>query len=261
MRNYYFSRFPRIRKSYLDVCSLTEKKHHVPILLECDVSESLKKIRLKKDSGEKISLNSWLVKLVGDILAKHHEIAAYVYNDRSFIVFNEIKLLMIMEKTPNGKPMPLGLLIDKPNEMSIPEIKDCLEEAKNQKVGTKHMLVNKSPGVLETFFCCLLPVLRKFIWKIMLWYPPFAYAKMGNVLYTSVGMVGQIKGWFVHRTIHPVSFGIGSILKKPVVVDDEVKIREILNVTILLDHDVLDGAPMTRFVQEFVEWVESGHGL
>lgn len=152
MRNYYFSRFPRIRKSYLDVCSLTERKHHVPILLECDVSESLKKIHLKKDSGEKISLNSWLVKLVGDILAKHHEIAAYVYNDRSFIVFNEIKLLMIMEKTPNGKPMPLGLLIDKPNEMSIPEIKDCLEEAKNQKVGTKHMLVNKSPGVLETFF-------------------------------------------------------------------------------------------------------------
>ncbi|MBK7712617.1 MAG: hypothetical protein IPJ37_17885 [Bacteroidales bacterium] len=55
---------------------------------------------------------------------------------------------------------------------------------------------------------------------------------MGNVIVTSLGMTGRINGWFIHRSIHPVSFGIGSVLKKPVVTGNEIKIREILNMTI-----------------------------
>ena len=79
-----------------------------------------------------------------------------------------------------------------------------------------------------------------------------AYPQMGNVAVTSVGMMGQVNGWFIHSSIHPLCFGIGSIIKKPVVVDDEIAIREVLNLTMLIDHDVIDGAPMARFVGELV---------
>lgn len=37
---------------------------------------------------------------------------------------------------------------------------------------------------------------------------------------------------------------------KPVVVNDQIVIREIMNMTILLDHDVIDGANMARFIRE-----------
>jgi pyruvate/2-oxoglutarate dehydrogenase complex dihydrolipoamide acyltransferase (E2) component len=30
---------------------------------------------------------------------------------------------------------------------------------------------------------------------------------------------------------------------------------------VLFDHDVIDGAPATRFVRRLVELIESGHGL
>jgi hypothetical protein len=61
------------------------------------------------------------------------------------------------------------------------------------------------------------------------------------------------------RKLHdPLSFGIGSVLKKPVVIDNEIRIREILNMTILVDHDVIDGAPMVRFLNDLTKYIESG---
>jgi pyruvate/2-oxoglutarate dehydrogenase complex dihydrolipoamide acyltransferase (E2) component len=98
------------------------------------------------------------------------------------------------------------------------------------------------------------------IWRLMLGNPEFAYKKMGNVIVTSVGMMGKINGWFIHRSIHPVSFGVGSIIRKPVVVGNEIKIREILNMTILIDHDVIDGAPMVRLLNELTRYIETGEG-
>jgi pyruvate/2-oxoglutarate dehydrogenase complex dihydrolipoamide acyltransferase (E2) component len=71
--------------------------------------------------------------------------------------------------------------------------------------------------------------------------------------------MGKINGWFIHKSVHPVSLGVGSIIKKPVVIDNEVKIREILNMTILVDHDIIDGAPMVRFLDELSNRIETGN--
>jgi len=90
----------------------------------------------------------------------------------------------------------------------------------------------------------------------MLGNPRIAYKRMGNAVITSVGMMGKINGWFIHRSIHPISFGIGSIIKKPVVIDNEIKIREILNMTVLVDHDTVDGAPMVRFLNDLTKQIE-----
>lgn len=75
---------------------------------------------------------------------------------------------------------------------------------------------------------------------------------------TPVGMMGKINGWFIHKSVHPVSFGIGSIIKKPCVIENEIKIREILNMTILVDHDVIDGADMVKFLNDLTNYLETG---
>jgi pyruvate/2-oxoglutarate dehydrogenase complex dihydrolipoamide acyltransferase (E2) component len=84
---------------------------------------------------------------------------------------------------------------------------------------------------------------------------------MGNVMVTSLSMVGKINGWFLHKTVHPISFGIGSVIRKPMVVHGEIEAREVLHMTILMDHDVIDGAPMVRFVNELSRRIETGTGL
>jgi pyruvate/2-oxoglutarate dehydrogenase complex dihydrolipoamide acyltransferase (E2) component len=74
-------------------------------------------------------------------------------------------------------------------------------------------------------------------------------------------MMGKINGWFIPKSIHPICFGIGSIIKKPVVIKNEIVIREMLNMTILLDHDVIDGADMARFVNTLSKNIENGINL
>lgn len=82
--------------------------------------------------------------------------------------------------------------------------------------------------------------------------------KMYNVAVPSIGMIGKINGWFIHKSVHTVSFGVRSILRKPAVVNNEIKIRDILNLTILVDLDVIDGAPMVRFLNDLTNYLETG---
>ena len=60
---------------------------------------------------------------------------------------------------------------------------------------------------------------------------------------------------------HTLQLTLGGIAKKPGAVEDRIEIREYLNVTISIDHDIVDGAPAARFTQRLKEMVESGYGL
>lgn len=73
--------------------------------------------------------------------------------------------------------------------------------------------------------------------------------------------MGKINGWFIPISVHPVTFGIGSVIQKALVLDNEVVIRDILNVTVLLDHDVIDGGHMVRFINDLTKSVEQADAL
>ncbi len=91
--------------------------------------------------------------------------------------------------------------------------------------------------------------------------PFFFKNSMGTVMVTSVGMIGEMHGWIIPVSVHPLCFAVGSVVKKPWVVDDEIKIREILYLTALVDHDVIDGAPAVRAFTRLKKLVETGHDL
>lgn len=84
---------------------------------------------------------------------------------------------------------------------------------------------------------------------------------MGTVMVTSLGMIGDVKGWFIPVSVHPLCFTIGSIEKKPGVVAGRIEIREHLYLTALVDHDVVDGAPAIRALTDLKKLVETGFGL
>jgi pyruvate/2-oxoglutarate dehydrogenase complex dihydrolipoamide acyltransferase (E2) component len=72
---------------------------------------------------------------------------------------------------------------------------------------------------------------------------------------------GGHSGWGLSPTPHPVGLVVGSIAWKPAVVEGRIEPREILNLTVTFDHDIVDGGPATRFVRRLVELIESGCGL
>ena len=44
-------------------------------------------------------------------------------------------------------------------------------------------------------------------------------------------------------------------------INDEIKIREYLSLTVTVDHDVVDGGPLVRFVERLTELIENAYEL
>ena len=249
-QSYSYQKIPRSRIATFDTFSIGLFKHHVSAILEFDVTESRRKLQVQRRSGVDISFNAWLIKIISMVVDQHKEAAAYLYNKKKLIIFDDVNVSILIEKELNGNKVPMPVLIEKTNTKSALEISSEIARAKEQVLSKKDIVLTKKTSRAENIYYHLPGFLRRAVWKIMLSNPRFAFQKMGNVVITSVGMMGKINGWFIHRSIHPLSFGIGSILKKAIVIDDQIKIRDILNMTILCDHDVLDGAPMVKFLNE-----------
>ena len=49
---------------------------------------------------------------------------------------------------------------------------------------------------------------------------------------------------------------MGTVLQKPLVVDGEIKIRDVINVTLTLDHRYTDGARARGVYQKFITYLD-----
>jgi len=257
-KNYRFQNIVRTRIATFDIFDVGLHKHHINAILEFDVTDSRAKLRDLRKTGTTVSFNAWLIKVIGKALQKHPEAAAYFYNKKRLIIFNDINVSMIVEKKIGDSKVPIPLVIEKVNEKSALEITQEIENAKSQDLNSKDIVLKKQSSSYQRLYYYLPGFIRRLFWRLLLKSPKTAYKTMGNVAVTSIGMIGKINGWFIHKSVHPISFGVGSILNKAVVIGNEIKIREILNMTILVDHDVIDGAPIVRFLDDLTNYIETG---
>jgi len=92
--------------------------------------------------------------------------------------------------------------------------------------------------------------------------PTLAVSMGGTVCITAVGMFGEgHSGWGIFPMTQVLGLVVGSIAPKPAVVEGRIEPREILHLTVVFDHDVIDGAPAARFTRRLMELIESGYGL
>lgn len=261
MAEHKIRQFPPTRIATNDVCAIGLHKHHIPALLEIDITESREKIKRLKQQKHRISFTAWLIKVISETIKDHEAVASYRKGKRKLVLFRDINVSLAVEKILEGQRVPIPLVIEKANERSIASITQQINEARDHTLTRKDIVLQRKSNRMERFYYILPGSLRRAFWRYLVNHPRFAYSKMGNVSVTSVGMIGSAKGWFIPISVHPVCFGIGRITKKPVVVADKVEIREILNLTVLLDHDTSDGALMARFISDLTENMEKGTGL
>lgn len=261
MDNFKVKKFPKSRIATNDVCAVGLQKHHIAAMIEIDVSDSREKIKQHKKENKGISFTAWLIKVISLTIKEYEEVAAYLNGKRSVIVFNDINISIVVEKEVNGHKVPIPLIIEKANEKSIEAITVQINDAKDKSLTKDDIVLNNKSGRLERFYYVLPGFIRRFFWRYLLGHPHFAYSKMGNVAITSIGMIGNANGGFIPISVHAICFGIGKITPKPIVVNGKIEIREMLNITVLLDHDVVDGAQMARFISSLSDNIEKGKEL
>ncbi len=81
--------------------------------------------------------------------------------------------------------------------------------------------------------------------------------RIGTVAVTAVGMFAAGGGFGITPlTLFSLGVVVGGMAQRPKVVDGQVAVRDVLDLTLAIDHNVVDGAPATRFGAELRELIE-----
>ena len=82
--------------------------------------------------------------------------------------------------------------------------------------------------------------------------------RVGTVAVTAVGMFAGGGGFGITpMTMMSLEVVVGGLARRPRVIGDRIEIRDVLDLTLAIDHNVIDGAPATRFSAELRELIES----
>lgn len=243
--------FPESRQFTMDIGQLGLKKHHVRALIEIDVTTACERIKKLKNSTKPISFTAWFVHSFACCLNSYPQLHSIKKGKNQRILFNEIDICLMVERVTKGQLVPLPYVLRNAGKKSVIDIQREIQLAKAGPIANE----NESSSV--TKFALKLPRwLRLMVWKLILTNPLTVKKMMGTVLISSVGMTKGIRGWAIPVSIHPLAVTVGSIAKKPGVINDKIEIRQYLPITLLFDHDLVDGMPMARFVSYLTEALE-----
>ena len=261
--NYEIRPFTKDRQNVVLVTSEGKKRRVAYALLEVDVTKAKEIIeKIKNEKKLDISFTGWIIKCVAQAASEHKLLNAYRLGRKKIVIFDDVDVSMPVEREIDGKPLLIVHIIRKANQKSVSEISSEIRSVQQKPVDPKLQMVRDqitpferrillSPAFLKKIGLILLR--KRGLWK---------KKHMGTIGVTSIGMKGRFPGYVIGMG-GPIAtlFAVGGITKKPGVVDGNIEVRDYLHITIHIDHDLVDGSPLARFTDRFVELIETGFSL
>lgn len=246
---------PKMRRFAFDAGYLGRRRHIVHGLFEADVSKARTVIRaIEKKTGERLSFTAFVIHCLSEALELHPHLHAYRDWRNRLVIYKDININSLIEIELDGKLIPTPHIFQSTNRRPFLDLHNELRDAQRDS--------HKTPEFDFMRWFLLLPsfVRRWFYWVVMR-VPQLFREYSSSVMVTAVGMFGTGGGWAITMPNFTLTVAVGGISKKPGVIGDEIVIRELLNITVSIDHDIVDGAPAARFVQSFRALLENAHGL
>lgn len=252
---YSIEPIPKMRRFSLDAGYLGRHRHIVHGLIEVDVTAAREHIREHKArTGERLSFTAFIITCLGEALATNRHLHAYRDWRGRLVMFDDISITTMVEVEVGGKKVPMPLIIKEVNRKTYRDIHTEIRSTQASPGETSEA------NLMRWFLSLPAFVRRLFYWAVMRM--PRSFRKYASsVRVTAVGMVGRGGGWGITMPSSTLTVAVGGIAQKPWVVDGKIVIREILDITLSVDHDIVDGAPFARFVSHFRVLLESKHGL
>ncbi|HEX9090410.1 MAG TPA: 2-oxo acid dehydrogenase subunit E2 [Anaerolineales bacterium] len=254
--------FPIERRAMPAVLELKAGKHVMYALLEVDVTVARKYIEdYEKQTGEKLSFTGYLIYCLARAVDEDKTVQAYRKGKKQLVIFDDVDVGFMIELQKGGKHVLTGHVIRGANHKTYREIHQEIRTVQSTQVPTSA----ESATWFRNAILLPWPLSRLFIaifQQILLHNPAIATSLAGTVGISSVGMFGKgHSGWGISSGTHVLDLTVGGTSRKPREVEGKVEGRDILCLTVLFDHDVIDGAPAARFTHRLVELIEGGYGL
>jgi pyruvate/2-oxoglutarate dehydrogenase complex dihydrolipoamide acyltransferase (E2) component len=236
---------------------VTENSHNFYALLEFDITNLRKYLREKRAEGNGGSLFAFILKAVGTCLALFPDFNSMI-NLKKISSFEEVDISIPIEVIKNDEVFNKQLIIRDIAHKSVKEIDTEINNSKKADTNEKTYVV--SP-IIQKIITSLPRFIIKAVFNVMMNNHKMVKNLSGTAFVTSVSMFSNVPGFIIPYIGKPksCSFALGSVYKKPVVKGDEILIREVINVTAVFNHDMIDGAPAARFINQLRKYVESDY--
>ena len=254
-QSYEIEPIPAMRRFAFDAGYLGRKRHIVHGLIEVDITKARNFMsEHERVTGEKLSLTAFIISCLSKSIEEHPHIHAYRDWRNRLIIYKDINITSMFEIDVDGKKTPIPHVFTETNRKNFRQIHEELRAIQNKphtSDETKFM----------RWFLYFPAFLRRIFYWIVMRFPQTFRDKSSPVMVTAVGMFGTGGGWAITMPNFTLNVGVGGISKKPGIHDGQIAIREFLALTVSVDHDIVDGAPATRFIQSFRSRLENATDL
>lgn len=234
-------------------------RHMTPMhgLVELDVTEAR---RLLGEHDPPLSFTAFLIACVARAAAAHPEVHAYRDWWGRVVVHKHADITTIIEIETPGGLFPMPHVVRDADVRTVADISAELRSVKRspRRSRTGELLVRfrriaaHTPGLVPILTVGYVAAARSVR----------VHQFTGTIALTSVGMFGGGNGFGIAEpTLLSLQIVVGGISRQLCPVDGTTALRDVLDLTITVDHNVVDGAPAARFGRDLRLLVESASVL
>jgi len=231
--------------------SVTREKNTVHSFSEVDVTIPRQLIREHfENTGEKLSFTAYLVTCLAQVIKQYPQFNAFTRRNR-LVMLDDLTISVLVEREFMGEKVPEPMAIQQTQLKSYRQISDEIRSAQVHSGDSLRSLSGQTwirfiPGFLLKAF---VRIAEKNVTMAK---------RYGKVGVTAVGMFTAEPVWFIPHGSGTVLLTIGSIVKKEVWSGGRLEERERLHLTVSFDHNIVDGAPAARFLNQLIETIRCG---
>ena len=225
-------------------------------LIQVDVTDTYRSIR---DANPPLSFTAFVVACVGRAVALHPEVHAYRDWRGRLVIARHVDVGTVIETSTKEGPLPMAHLI---RDADLRDAADITAEIRAVHANLRSSL---SGRLLDRYT----PVAARVPGLIRLFYlilnrSPRMREICGTVGVNAVGMFGEGGGFGIPSPgFLTLTVVVGGMSERAAVIDGQVLVRRMLDLTLSLHHDIVDGAPATRFaadLRRLLEGAKHQHG-
>jgi pyruvate/2-oxoglutarate dehydrogenase complex dihydrolipoamide acyltransferase (E2) component len=249
--SYQVRPFLKIRRAYIHNFEAARRKHFIHGLVEVDVTEVRRSIHDLEAAGTDISFTAVVMHAVARAVDQDRIMHAY-RRRHQLILFDDVDVNTQIEVTTEGQKIVKPLLVRAANRKSTEELTKEIRAAQRPDP-------DAAPRYQATLAFLSIPrPLRSVAWRAVMSSPTLFKRLGGTVGLSSIGMfAGGHGGWGIPIAPPTLMITVGGIAIKPRYVNGNLEPRELLDLTISVDHAVVDGGTAARFTRRLGELLEA----
>ena len=242
--------FPSNRRLVTAAMRVGRSKMPMYGLVDADVTTAK---RLLTGHDPPWSLTAFVVASVARAAAAHPAVHAYRNWRGQLVTHRHVDVGTMVEiATPQG-PFAIPHLLRDADVRGVPDLTAELHHIKRHPSASSSGRWLERAGPAAARIPGVIPAMYAVMARSVA-----ARQRIGTVAVTAVGMFAGGGGFgLTSLTLMSLEVIVGGMSQRPRVVNGQVTVRDVLDLTVVIDHSVVDGAPAARFCAEFRELLES----